>query len=392
MKRARRARRILVTGGGGFIGSHLVDALAAAGHRVTVLDAWEPQVHGRPARPYRHPAARYLSGDVRRQTDLRRALAGAEVVFHLAAQVGVGQSMYEIDRYVDHNVRGTGLLWEAILAGKRRPRRLVVASSMSIYGEGLYRCGRCGQVGDAARRAADLARGLWDPFCPVCGRRLAAAPTPEGKPLACTSVYAVTKRDQEEVCLAVGRAYGVPTVALRFFNVYGPRQSLRNPYTGVMAIFLSQILSGRSPTVYEDGAQTRDFIHVGEIARCGAWLVESDRLDGQAVNVGTGRATSVLAVAETLVRLCGARLAPRLLSAYRAGDVRHCYADIARLSGAGFSVRTDLEARMRELVAWARAGGWSDATARARRELVRRNLVTGVVPPARSGRTPAHAG
>lgn len=372
-----KSAKILVTGGGGFIGSHLADVLVRAGNSVTALDCWEPQVHGRRPRPYRNPAVRYLTGDVRRRPDLRRALAGTDVLFHFAAQVGVGQSMYEIDRYVDHNVRGTGQVLEVILAQKRRPRRIVVASSMSIYGEGRYRCGACGVADGAARDPADLARGRWEPRCARCRKPLAAVGTPEEKPLACASVYAVTKRDQEELVLSVGRAYGIPAVALRFFNVYGPRQSLSNPYTGVMAIFLSQILNGNPPGIYEDGRQTRDFVSVHDIARCGAWLTGSDALDGQAVNLGTGRAVQVREVADLLIRLCGARLSPRVLGAFRAGDVRHCFADNRRLLAAGFRPATSLEEGMEELVRWARATGAVDRTALAQKELSRRRLVTG---------------
>ncbi len=357
-----------------------MDLLVSKGHAVTVLDLWEKQVHGRRPRPYRNPGARYLVGDVRRLADVRRALGGVEVVFHLAAQVGVGQSMYEIDRYIDHNVRGTGRVWEAILAlqKQKRPRRVVVASSMSIYGEGMYRCAACGPMSSGTDRPAGrLDAGLWEPVCPSCRKALTPLPTPEEKPLACASVYAVTKRDQEELCLALGRAYGLPTVALRFFNVYGPRQSLLNPYTGAMAIFLSQILNSRPPTVYEDGRQTRDFVSVRDIARCGAWLVESDRLDGQVANLGTGRAVSILEVARTLIRLCGARMEPEVLGAYRAGDIRHCSADIRRLKGAGFTPRVDLTTGMRELVAWARTSRAVDATRKAQGELARRHLVRG---------------
>jgi dTDP-L-rhamnose 4-epimerase len=254
--------RMLVTGGAGFIGSHLVDALVKSGKQVRILDSLEPQVHGpsRQAPPYLNPAAELVVGDVRDRGQLQAALEGVQVVFHLAAAVGVGQSMYEIERYVSANTLGTSVLLDILANRNPGVRKLVVASSMSLYGEGSYRCPHCGPMEPAQRTEEQMSRSQWEPHCPSCGTSLEAVPTPEGKPLQPTSIYAISKKDQEEMSLCVGRAYGIPVVALRFFNVYGPRQALSNPYTGAAAIFSSRAMNGNPPLVYEDGLQSRDFV------------------------------------------------------------------------------------------------------------------------------------
>ena len=241
--------QILVTGGAGFIGTHLVDRLVGRGDDVVVLDSLQQQVHDGDA-----PAARdgvtFISGDVGDPAAADRALTGADAVVHLAAAVGVGQSMYEIDRYVRLNTMATATFLERVLAASTRPARLVVASSMSIYGEGEYECDEHGAVAPRPRSEAQLLARAWECVCPDCGSELRPRPTRETKPLIPTSIYAITKRDHEEMCLVVGDAYAIPTVALRFFNVYGPGQALSNPYTGVAAIFASRLLNGRSPVIF----------------------------------------------------------------------------------------------------------------------------------------------
>ncbi|HYY95801.1 MAG TPA: NAD-dependent epimerase/dehydratase family protein, partial [Pyrinomonadaceae bacterium] len=285
---------ILVTGGAGFIGSHLVDALVAGGHRVRVLDALVPQVHGDAERPaYLNAEAEFVRGDVCDEEILGRALEGVEVVYHEAAEVGVGQSMYEMQRYVRANTFGTSVLLEHLVARRSQIRKLVVASSMSIYGEGAYGCPVHGAVYPQLRPASQLRERRWEMECARCGSELRAMPTNEEKPLFPTSVYAITKQDQEQLCLVVGRAYDIPAVALRYFNVYGTRQALSNPYTGVCAIFSSRLLNGQRPVIFEDGRQARDFVHVSDIVRANLLALETDRADYSAVNVGTGRATSV---------------------------------------------------------------------------------------------------
>ena len=371
-------QRILVTGGAGFIGSHVVDELVAAGYEVTVLDSLEPQVHG-PARtppPYLNPKARTVWADLAAAGDvLDRLLPETDAVIHLAAVVGVSQSMYEISRYVRANTAGTAILLEKLTRFRDRVRKLVVASSMSVYGEGAYRCPNCGPAYPPSRPEAQLAARDWEPRCPACGAVLEPCPTPEEKPLMPESVYAVTKRDQEELALTVGRAYRIPTVALRFFNVYGPRQALSNPYTGVAAIFSARLLNGRPPVVYEDGRQTRDFIHVRDVARACRLALERDGANYEAVNIGTGRPFPVLEVARTLARALGRPIEPEVAGRYRAGDIRHCYADITRARRLlGFEPEVAFEAGMGELAAWVAGQAAEDRWAEAAAELERRGL------------------
>jgi len=368
---------VLVTGGAGFIGSHLVDALVDKGHAVTVLDNLTPQVH--PQKPaYLNRDATYRFSDVRDKGVLKELLADSEIVYHLAAAVGVGQSMYQVEDYVAANTMATATLLQTVLETKRDLHRLVVASSMSIYGEGSYRCPHCGLVDPGIRTEEALKRHNWEPKCPSCGKDVDPIPTAESKPLAPTSIYAITKRDQEEMCLTVGRAYGIPTVALRFFNVYGPRQQLSNPYTGVCAIFQSRIQNGRPPVIFEDGSQTRDFVSVHDIVQ--ALLLASERREAaySAINVGTGRPTSIRGVAELLLRLYGKSLPLQIENTYRAGDVRHCYADISRAEKLlGYKPRVPLEEGLQSFIEWSRAHPAEDHLEEAHKELSSRGLVGG---------------
>jgi dTDP-L-rhamnose 4-epimerase len=368
--------RILVTGGAGFIGSHLVDDLVSRGHVVRILDLLVPQVHGEgsdwpawvPARVER------IRADVQDPAVWPTALDGIEAVYHFAAEVGVGQSMYEIRRYMGANTMGTACLLEYLTQAKHSVRRLVVASSMSIYGEGMYSTPSGQRAFPGVRSDAALAARRWDDFEWDDGP-LAPLPTPEDKPLQPTSIYAISKRDQEEMCLSVGRAYGVPTVALRFFNVYGPRQSLSNPYTGVAAIFASRILNRRPPLIFEDGAQGRDFVHVSDIVQAAVLALSSDAAVYEAVNVGTGRCTSVLGVAETLIRLFGSSVAPEVVAQSRAGDIRYCFADIGKARRLlGYEPRVTFEAGMQQLVAWLATQTADDRVAIAAAELASRGL------------------
>ena len=368
---------VLVTGGAGFIGSHLVDGLVDQGHRVRVLDRLVSQVHGESAAPkYVNPAAEFVRGDVCDRAAVDAALEGIDVVFHEAAEVGVGQSMYEIERYVRANDLGTAVVLEAVLARRPQIRKLVVASSMSIYGEGAYSCANCGPIAPQLRSTEQLRERRWEVECPKCSAELSPAPTTEEKPLFPTSVYAVTKQDQEKICIAVGRTYGIPTVALRYFNVYGTRQALSNPYTGVCAIFSARLLNGNRPLIFEDGEQTRDFVHVSDIVQANLRALDTDRADYQAVNVGTGRPTSVRTVCDLLAKGLGLDLEPEIVAKYREGDIRHCVADIAKAKALlGYEPRVSLEQGIPELLSWVRAQAAQDQVESATAELESRQLV-----------------
>lgn len=368
---------VLVTGGAGFIGSHLVDALVDRGHRVRVLDALVSQVHGEnPVPLYLNSEAEFIRGDVCDRNVIDIALEGIDVVFHEAAEVGVGQSMYEIQRYVRANDLGTAVLLEAVLARGPQIKKLVVASSMSIYGEGSYTCSACGSVAPQLRPSTQLLERRWELECPRCGEHLSPAPTTEEKPLFPTSIYAVTKQDQEQFCLAVGRSYGIPSVALRYFNVYGTRQALSNPYTGVCAIFSARLLNGNRPLIFEDGEQTRDFVHVSDIVRANLLALETDRADYQAINVGTGVATSIRTVCRLLAEGLDLDLEPEIVGKYREGDIRHCVADISKAKFLmGYEPQVSLERGIPELLSWVRAQAARDKVDSATAELESRQLV-----------------
>src|SRR5713226_3295658 len=367
---------ILVTGGAGFIGSHLTDALIERGHRVRVLDLLVPQVHGNGTAQYLNPNAELVHGDVCDSQIVKRALDGIDAVFHEAAEVGVGQSMYEIDRYVRANDLGTGVLLQNLIACKDRLKKLVVASSMSIYGEGAYSCSKCGEVYPQLRPVAQLLARRWEMECPACAAQLTPSATREDKPLFPTSVYAITKQDQEQFCLVVGRAYGIPTVALRYFNVYGTRQALSNPYTGVCAIFSARLLNDQRPWIFEDGEQTRDFVHVSDIVQANLLALDADGADYQAVNVGTGMATSVRHIARLLAQGLGKNLEPEIVAKYREGDIRHCVADISRARALlAYEPRVSLEQGIPELLKWVSAQEAEDQVGRATTELETRQLV-----------------
>ncbi|MFL5920651.1 MAG: NAD-dependent epimerase/dehydratase family protein [Gaiellaceae bacterium] len=361
---------VLITGGAGFIGSHVSDELLRSGYRVRALDSLVEQVHSDAQRPaYLAGDVELLSGDVRDPELLRRALEGIDSVVHLAARVGVGQSMYELAEYAAANTAGTGVLLQALL--ERPVRKLVVASSMSIYGEGAY------EPAPAVERSREqLAQGEWEPRGPN-GEELTPVPTPETKEPSLASVYALTKFDQERMALLYGAAYDVPAVALRFFNVYGPRQALSNPYTGVLAIFASRLLNDRQPLVYEDGAQRRDFVNVVDVARACRLALERDGADGRAVNIGSGRSAPVLEIADQLARVLGKDVEPELAGKFRAGDIRHCFADVSLAREAlGFEADVALEDGMAELAAWLEGQVATDRFDEAASELTERGLTT----------------
>jgi dTDP-L-rhamnose 4-epimerase len=347
--------RVLITGGAGFVGSHLADALARSGHEVTLFDNLEPQVHAagttRPA--YLDPEHRLVIGDIRDTEALAPLIRQADVVFHLAAMVGVGQSMYQVRRYTEVNAVGMATLLELLAADRGRVKKLLVASSMSIYGEGAYQCAMCGPVAPRLRPIDQLRAGDWEVRCPRCGSTLRPIPTPEDKPLFPTSIYAITKRDHEEMAITFGQAYELPAVALRFFNVYGSRQALTNPYTGVAAIFSGRMLSGAAPVIYEDGQQLRDFVHVSDVVQACTLAMANAAADYQVLNVGTGQPISVLQLGELLARELGWNGGFQILGKFRAGDIRHCFADTSRIRELlGYQPRHRFQEGLQELVDW----------------------------------------
>jgi dTDP-L-rhamnose 4-epimerase len=368
------ARTILITGGAGFIGSHLAREFLSAGYQVRVLDNLDPQVHGEATRPsYLDPNVELLSGDVCDRDRLRTALRGVDLVCHLAAKVGVGQSMYEIARYTEANELGTAVLLEELTNADIG--KVLVASSMSIYGEGLTRLGSRA-VEPSQRSLAQLKAGKWELQTPD-GEILEPIPTPETKSASLTSVYALNKYAQERMCLIWGEAYGRQVTAMRFFNVYGPDQALSNPYTGVLAIFGSRLLNGRSPLIFEDGLQRRDFVHVTDVARACRLALETDAAAGQAINIGSGQSRSVQEVAQTLAHAMGRDdIVPQVTGKYRAGDIRHCFADITLARTLlGFEPQVLFEDGLAELVEWLQEQIATDSVEQATEELSRRGLV-----------------
>lgn len=367
------SERVLITGGAGFIGRHLAGALLGEGKRVRVLDCLLEQVHGPADRVALDPAVEFHRGDVRDRAAVARALEGVDSVVHLAAEVGVGQSMYAIERYVSVNDLGTAVLLEGLL--ERPVRRIVVASSMSIYGEGLYRSADGRLLEDVERAAAPA--GTWDPI-DERGGRLTPVPTPEWKRPALASIYAINKYVQERMILTTARAYGMEAVALRLWNVYGPGQALSNPYTGVLAIFAARLLNGRRPLVFEDGLQLRDFVHVSDVAAAFRRALDMPAAAGRVLNIASGESLCIAEVARRLATAMGRDdVAPEITGKTRAGDVRHCIPDIAAArSLLEFAPAVGFLDGIAELAEWLR--GQRDAEDRvpeARRELERRGLV-----------------
>lgn len=377
--RSQVSLRVLVTGGAGFIGSFAVEGLLARGHTVRVLDNLDPQVHGAGVTPSIPSDVDFRRVDIRDRAACAAALDGVDAVVHCAAAVGVAQSLYRVEHYVDVNVRGTATLLECIAEQDGRVKKLIVPTSMTGYGEGLFRRRSDGRLLRVPIRTEDdIVRHGWEPTCPETGEPLEAIPTPEDAALLARNVYALTKRYQEELCLSLASVYGFPVVCLRLFNVYGPRQSLGNPYTGVLAIFLSRLAAGERPVVYEDGGQTRDFVSVHDVVSALLAALETSTADGTVVNIGSGTPRRITDVAQAVARAVGADgIAPDVTGQFRRGDVRHCTADIERARRLlAFAPRVAWEDGLAELVAWAQNAPAVDRFAQADRELRARGLVT----------------
>jgi dTDP-L-rhamnose 4-epimerase len=345
---------ILVTGGAGFIGSHLVDALIELGYRVRVFDNLEPQVHGlNPMKPrYVNPEAEFVQGDVRDIDQLEKAMIDVDFIFHEASSVGSGQSLFEISKYVAVNSLGTANLLQILINKKIKIEKLVIASSMSVYGEGKYLCSRCGVVYPPLRSTNQMKLGLWEMKCPNCSVDVVPLPVDEEKPLAPTTIYGITKRDQENLTMTVAKAFNIPAVCLRYFTVYGPRQSLSNPYAGIFAIFISRILDGESPPIFEDGLETRDFVHVRDVVKANILALKSS-INYGIFNVGTGHPTSILGLANMLVHELDSKVKPVLVGKFRPGEVRHGFADISKIANSlGFQPTVKIKEGISDEIRW----------------------------------------
>lgn len=365
--------KILITGGAGFIGSHLCDELTERGYEVRILDNLSEQVHGAWAAipKYMNPNTEFVVGDIRDKMAVKDALNGVDAVFHFAAKVGVGQSMYEIEKYTEVNNLGTSILLEELIL--QPVKKLIVASSMSIYGEGMYIDQDGKKIMNGRRNLADLRNDVWELHKE--GSMLSPVPTPEEKTPDLSSIYALSKYDQEKMCLITGAAYDIPTVALRFFNVYGTRQALSNPYTGVLAIFAARLLNKKPPLIFEDGQQKRDFIHVRDIARACCAALEMPNAEGEVFNVGSGRHYTIAEIAAKLSQVMRINIEPRITEEYRMGDIRHCYADISKMQNIlGFTPQINLEDGLAELAEWLKEQTAEDRITTAGRELAERGL------------------
>ena len=374
-----KVKNVLVTGGAGFIGSHLVDSLLVRGARVRVLDDLMPQAHPEGVARHLSKDAELQVGDLRDRSAVDRALADIDTVFHLGGVVGNGQSMIELRLDTDVNVVGTATLLEAMIARRMQFGRLVVASSMVVYGDGAYRCPEHGVLPHSPERTeARLREGLWEPCCPACGLEVEPVPTHEERALRPTSTYGVCKRDQEELTLVTGRAYGIPTIALRYLNTYGSRQALSNPYTGVCAIMAMRMLLGKAPVVFEDGHQLRDPVHVSDVARATVMAAEAPSAAlYTAFNIGCGTPTSILNMAGALALALGKDIRPEVTGAYRRGDIRHCYADVSRAEALlGFRASVPFFEGAKELAAWASRQRPEDRTGAANAELRRMGILS----------------
>jgi len=373
--------KILITGGAGFVGHHTANTLTASGHQVRVLDTFLPQVHPHPkeAIDRLHPEVEVVKGDVRNPGEVGNALEGMEAVYHFAAETGVGQSMYEMDRYVDVNVRGTAVLCQKLAERGSKVRRLILASSRAVYGEGRYGCGQCGDViPPLPRTQKSLESGEWDLHCPRCGSLLVPRPSIEETPLRPISIYGMTKRAQEDLVEIFSRTFQIPSVILRYFNVYGSGQSLGNPYTGIAATFYRQMAREESVDIFEDGAMLRDFVHIRDVVQANLKALALQHPDVVTLNIGSGQASSVLRLAELVKKVMDSRSAIQVSGRYRLGDIRHSWGDISRAEGMiGYLPGVSLSDGLREFIDWAKDKNLEGAVDPSLRELSDKGL-TGI--------------
>lgn len=372
----KKYKNILVTGGAGFIGSHLVDGLINRGYKVRVLDNLFKQIHPTGKLPsYFNKKAEFLKGDVTKRNDWLNALEGIDAVYHFAAAVGVGQSLYEVEHYTKVNSLGTAIFLDILANNKHTIRKIIVAASMSSYGEGTYRCKTCGEVRPPLRNLDRLKKGDFQVYCPNCNKKVDPIPTAESVKQNSNSIYAIGKKNQEEMVLNIGTAYGIPSVALRFFNVYGPRQSLSNPYNGVVAIFMSRIKNGKPPILNEDGLQTRDFIHAKDLVTANIMSLENDSANYQIFNIGSGNPLPIKYVAELLIKLYKSKVTLIISKKIRKLDVRHCYADLTLIKKLlGWQPKISLKEGLQEVINWSAHTQAVDRLDYSLKELEKRGL------------------
>jgi dTDP-L-rhamnose 4-epimerase len=349
------SNNILITGGAGFIGSNLALKLIDKGYTVTVLDNLSPQIHAENSPLYLSikDKVKFIKGDVRNKADWLLALDGQDAVVHLAAETGTGQSMYEIEKYVDVNIKGTAILLDILTNIQHTVKKMVIASSRSIYGEGKYHCKNCGTVYPTERKDHDMSRGDFQVKCPLCGANAELLPTDEESKIHPSSLYGITKQNQEQMVLTIGKSMGIPAVAFRYQNVYGPGQSLSNPYTGILSIFSTRIKNGNDITIFEDGLESRDFVYIDDVVDATILGIEKDEAAYEVFNVGFGERTNVLTVAETLKNEYGSHVNIVISGNYRLGDIRDNYADLTKIKDKlGFTPKVDFENGIKRFAQW----------------------------------------
>jgi len=371
-------KKVLITGGAGFIGSHTADALIGRGYSVRVLDILDPQIHGAEGKApsYLNKDAELIIGDVRNREDLVRAIEGVGAVYHFAASTGVGQSMYDIHSYFDVNVNGTAMLLDVLANGENSVKKIILSSSRAIYGEGAYECADCGIVEVSPRGKEQLARHEWEIACPACKKQLNPLPTGEEKSPDPISIYALTKKVQEELLTMFSETYGIPCVILRYFNVYGTRQAINNPYTGIGAIFTNRALSGHDIMIYEDGQPGRDFVNVRDVVQANLLALENQKADNNVFNVGSGERLTVLDLAQLIKDKLDSPVELKFTNQFRVGDIRDCYADLARSRDIlGYDPKVSFTDGVEELICWAKGEMIEDRYAVAVEELKNRELI-----------------
>lgn len=351
--------KILITGGAGFIGSNLTPKLHALGHEVTILDSLAEQIHGTGAVFSEHltNAARCVKGSVIDREILKSCLRGQEIIIHLAAETGTGQSMYDIERYSQVNIQATSLLFDILVnqnLNRNSVRKIIVASSRAIYGEGQYLCKSHGVVYPGVRSEKNMLRRLFEPYCPICQDRIEVQPTNEESPLSPSSFYGLTKQVQEQIVLMFAHTLGIDAFALRFQNVYGPGQSLLNPYTGILSIFSNLIRQGKPISIFEDGLESRDFVFIDDVVKAAIGCIDENIHGIAALNVGSGKRVSVIEAAEAIKRYFGSNSSINITGEYRVGDIRHNFADLTRINLlTGFKPLTSFEVGLTKFLDWA---------------------------------------